>query len=799
MDAAGAPNGAVRRRNPRKTTPATPDHAIVEEQFRNIFEFAPIGIFQSSTSRLLRVNPTLARMFGYEHPAEMLEAGSEPAQFFVNSGQRAGLIDRAMRTKGHVKEEVECRRKDGSTFFANVWMRASLNDSGAVQVLEGFVEDITQRKYAEEQATASARYLHTLIQSLPTGIITFRESGEVIAFNPVVAEMVGATPQQLAGQNFRQLESWKCSGLLAAAELALRTRQPQQTEVRHTSSFGKHCWLSAQFVPFHYQGETQLIGIFTDVTKDRQVEFEVQESEAKFRQLAENIEAVFWVADKDVTRIIYVSPAYERIWGVSCQSLYDRPFSFVEAVHGDDRAKVMAALERQKRGYGTETEYRILRPDGSLRWIHDRSFIVRNAAGQFYRLAGIAEDITARKELEAQFLQAQKMEAIGQLAGGVAHDFNNILAATLLHLGVLQLNPLLTDATKDSLKELEHGAVQASNLTRQLLLFSRRQTAATKPLDLTGLITNLLKMLGRLLGETIDVSFAGVGAPAWVEADAGMLEQVVMNLCVNARDAMPEGGKLTITTGVVERGADSVKTNADSRAGRFVCLGVTDNGCGMDEKIMKRVFEPFFTTKEPGKGTGLGLATVFGIVKQHQGWVEVESAVGRGTSFRVYLPAMAKPPEIASPENGREAISGGSETILLVEDESAVRRVTALCLRKLGYGVIEAENGADALKQWALHRTKVDLLLTDMVMPGVVTGLDLADRLRQDNAGLPVIIASGYSADGLRTAAIEQDMHFLAKPFKSAVLAQALRKHLDQRIKTAATTERSEHLIGGEI
>ena len=730
-------------------------------------------------------------MFGYSSPAEMLEKGSNPVPAFVHPEQRAGIFRKAVQEKAYVMEEVEYRRRDGSTFHGNLWVRAVRDESGAVKYVEGFVEDITQRKQAEEAAAAASRYLQTLLQSLPMGILTSKASGETITFNPALAGIVGAASEQLAAQNFRQLESWRSSGLLAAAETALQTGQPHQAEVHHSSTFGRSVWLSAQFVPFQYQGETQLIGMFADITKDKRAEIEMQESEEKFRQLAENIEAVFWVADKDASRILYVSPAYEKIWGASCQSLYDRPISFAEAIHPDDREKVLACMERQRRGLPTEAEYRIVRPDGSQRWIHDRSFIVRNVAGEFYRLAGIAEDVTERKNLEVQFLQAQKMEAIGQLAGGIAHDFNNILAATLLHLGVLQLNPHLSEATKEGLRELEHGANQATNLTRQLLLFSRRQTAAVKPLDLNALIANVLKMLGRLLGETIQVNLECAETAAWVEADAGMLEQVLMNLCLNARDAMPDGGKLTLSTALVEADPECVKTNPDDRPGRAVCLRVTDTGTGMDEKVLKRIFEPFFTTKEAGKGTGLGLATVFGIVRQHRGWIEVESAVGRGTSFRVYLPAMPKPREAAKPETEREEIRGGSETILLVEDELAVRRVTALCLRKLGYAVIEAENGHDALQQWEQRRKTVDILLTDMVMPGGMTGLELANQLRQDRTELPVIIASGYSADQLRTAAIEQDMTFLSKPFPSATLAKALRTRLDKTARAAASPQQA--------
>ena len=337
--------------------------------------------------------------------------------------------------------------------------------------------------------------------------------------------------------------------------------------------------------------------------------------------------------------------------------------------------------------------YRIIQPDGSVRWIRDRAFPVRGPDGQVLRFVGVARDVTESRRLEEQLRQAQKMEAIGELAGGVAHDFNNILTATLMHLGLLQDSPQLTLGIKETLKEVECETMRAVGLTRQLLLFSRRQVARFQPLDLNLLIQQLLKMLRRLLGENIEVDFQGSPAAVWVKADAGMIEQVVMNLCINGRDAMPKGGRLTLRTKAVELTRESAGLNPNARAGRFVCVSVADNGCGMDELVLKRIFEPFFTTKEAGKGTGLGLATVYGIVKQHEGWVEVESELGQGSLFRVYLPEEPAPQPL-SPDSPRPgAIQGGSETILLVEDELPVRRTIALALRLLGYAILEAASG----------------------------------------------------------------------------------------------------------
>ena len=387
-------------------------------------------------------------------------------------------------------------------------------------------------------------------------------------------------------------------------------------------------------------------------------------------------------------------------------------------------------------------------------------------------------DITERKQAEAQLRQAQKMEVIGMLAGGVAHDFNTILAALLLHLGLLQQTPGLSSDVQESLKELEKESLMAMNLTRQLLVFGRREVTQIHPLELNELIKNLLKMLIRLLSSNIEVVFEPCPDRTLVEADQGMMEQVVMNLCINARDAMPKGGRLTLSTTVVEISNSSPKSNPDARPGRFVCLTVADQGCGMDQSVLKRIFEPFFTTKEEGKGTGLGLATIFRIAKQHAGWVEVASKVGKGSSFRFYIPVAAKQFENAQAGNDPDELQGGSETILFVEDERSLLCAAALSLRKLGYAVLEANNAAEALKAWGQHRQQIELVLTDMIMPGNISGLHLAQQLRKEKPGLKVIIFSEYEADLVTTPFAGQEITYFAKPYILATLARTVRRCL---------------------
>ena len=490
--------------------------------------------------------------------------------------------------------------------------------------------------------------------------------------------------------------------------------------------------------------------------------------------------AVIYTLRMDGQKLILalISENLERLLGFTVAEGMGHDW-WLEGLHPEDRDGAVSMLGEAIAAGGVSMEYRFRHKDGSYRWIEDSNRVLRDAAGQPLRIVGVWTDITQQKQLEEQLRQAQKMNAIGQLAGGVAHDFNNILAAILMQLGMLQDSPHLTLDTKESLKEVERETLRASNLTRQLLLFSRRQVAHVGPLDINRLINNLLNMLRRLLGENIEVTFLGASDANWVSADMGMMEQVVMNLCINARDAMSQGGRLTLSTALVEIEAQRVNPNPEARSGHFVCLSVTDTGCGMDKEVLKRIFEPFFTTKEVGKGTGLGLATVYGIVKQHEGWVEVESTVGQGSLFKVYLPAGAKLLD-ASAAPASEEIKGGSETILLVEDNPSVRRTVALSLRKLGYAVLEAGNGLEAMRLWEQHHQNIELLFTDMLMPGAITGLSLAERLNREKASLRVIISSGYSADLVEPHPVRgRRITYLPKPYQASTLAKMVRRCLD--------------------
>lgn len=383
-----------------------------------------------------------------------------------------------------------------------------------------------------------------------------------------------------------------------------------------------------------------------------------------------------------------------------------------------------------------------------------------------------------RQKLEEQLRQSQKMEAIGQLAGGIAHDFNNILTIILDHAAILTTTKLEPDALA-SAQHIKQASERAAGLTRQLLAFSRRQVIQSRLVDLNEIVQNLLKMLTRLLGEDITFHPIFSSSPAVIEADIGMVEQVLLNLVVNARDAMPRGGDLRIEVQNVSVTDEHLLANPDSRIGTFVLLKVSDTGCGIPPEILPRLFEPFFTTKEVGKGTGLGLATVYGIIKQHQGWIEVESAIAHGTTFFIYFPIASQPRRAVEKPNLVSVSSGGGETILVVEDEQVVREGIVRLLERSGYRVLQASNGCHAMEVWHSNKDKIKLVFTDIVMP-IMNGLELAEMLLTEDPRLKIIFNSGYDpGDKGKDYKVKPGFNFLAKPFDQQTLGSFVREVLD--------------------
>lgn len=519
-----------------------------------------------------------------------------------------------------------------------------------------------------------------------------------------------------------------------------------------------------------------------NIARRRRAEHALRESNQRLANFFDQARDAMFIADVETGVLLDANARAEQITGRSKKELIGLHQS---KLHPPDQEELLkeAFRKRVQTADGSLVEGEVITSAGLRVPVEINSSIIELANGKRV-IQGIFRDITERKRLENQLRQAQKMDAIGQLAGGVAHDFNNILTVIHGHLGLLLAAPELSPEMRESLNELSTASDRAGHLTRQLLTFSRRQPFQMRSLDLKHVVEDVSKLLRRLLGEHIDMRFNYAPAPIGVEGDAGMMEQIVLNLAINARDAMPQGGQLVISAAVLDVDEAYAQDHAGAYPGRFACLTVSDTGCGMDEATLKRIYEPFFTTKEIGKGTGLGLATVYGVIQQHRGWIEVTSTPGKGTTFRVLLPLCAKHVgPVSPPSSPPSQASGGQETILVVEDEASLRRLVVKCLSRHGYRLLEAASGVEALAVWGKHRHEIDLVLTDMVMPEGMNGKELVERLLADKPTLKAIYSSGYSLEMASVdLKLEEGENFLPKPYDPATLAKTVRNRLDQKL-----------------
>jgi two-component system cell cycle sensor histidine kinase/response regulator CckA len=510
-----------------------------------------------------------------------------------------------------------------------------------------------------------------------------------------------------------------------------------------------------------------VLSTLVDITAQRRAIEDARAASERFDQLAQNIHEVFWLSDPDNQTIYYVSPVYEKIFGRTCQALYANARDWLQAVHPDDRLRLLQRMPKIKDGPLVETFRVVVR--GQTRTIQVSTFPVRDDAGNVIRIAGVSEDRSDQLVLEDQMRQTQKLESLGLLAGGVAHDFNNVLAVIGANAG------LLTDAVpvghpdRELVDEIESAVQRAAGLTRQLLAFSRKEVIEPIVLDVNSAICDTRKMLRRMLGEDIVIETSLDPDLGRIRIDPGYFVQLLMNIAVNARDAMPRGGCFTIST---------------RSLGERIVIELSDTGVGMPPEVRSRVFEPFFTTKGIGKGTGLGLSVVHGIVQQALGAIELESELGQGTLIRLTFPLVSAPAENFG--DGALASVDGHEKIVLVDDDVFVRKSTSRALRARGYTVLEAGDAKAALRLLRDHGADVDLLLTDVVMPGT-DGRELAEAARSHRPSLEVLYMSGYTDDAMIRHGLEHDrIPFIEKPFRTHAIASKVRNLLDARRKLAA-------------
>ncbi|MEN6476178.1 MAG: PAS domain S-box protein [Syntrophaceae bacterium] len=645
-----------------------------------------------------------------------------------------------------------------------------------------------RRKKAEQSSRESQARYRILIDRAPDAIVVYDvDLGRLVDASASAEKLFGCSrdellqagplrfyqPEQPDQRKIEESFSEHNERVLAGEEL--------QFERSIHSANGRDLFCEVCLIRLPPPNRRLIRASFVNITGRKRSEEALKKSEERFRRLAENAKDMIYRMSLPGGNYEYVSPASLEITGYSPAEFYDNPLLIQKTVHPDWSEFFIQEWENLKKGSMSPSyEYKIIHKSGEERWLYQRNVLILNEQGQPMAIEGIVTDITERKRLEEQLLQSQKMESIGRLAGGVAHDFNNLLTAIAGNAELALLQADIGPRVSGRLKLIQQAADHAAELTKQLLAFSRKQIIEPQVIDLNELIWNMGKMLSRVIGEDITLRSTNQPGLHHIKVDAGQMQQIIMNLAVNARDAMPDGGILNIETADVVLDEAYCRRHEGCKPGEHIMLSVSDTGIGMSAEVKQHLFEPFFTTKAMGKGTGLGLATVYGAVKQNGGTIEIYSEPGMGTCFKMYFPAVAIDTAPLPKEPSAEKLSGGSETVLLVEDDPGVLEFTRSVLEMLGYHVMAASSGEEALSMARDYAGPIQLLMTDVILSGM-NGRQVAEALTADRPGLKVLFNSGYTKNTIvHHGVLEHDLHFIAKPFTAQALARKLREVLDE-------------------
>lgn len=784
-----------------------------EEKLSQLFENAVEGIFRASVEgQLLSVNPALARMCGYGSPEEMILSVQDMSRDLYADPQARVEFKQRMLERGSVESfEYQLRRKDGARIWVSENARVVRVSNGEVVAYEGSMEDITERKRSELERQVTFEIIHAvnvtdnlddLLYLVHQALrkVLYAENCFVALYEPpsgmfhfpfFIDQFDEAPPPQQVGRSCTAYVYRTGRAMLIPQQVFDELAEQGEVELVGTPS---PSWLGAPLrtpaatigvlVVQHYENEAAyterdlefLVSVGGQIAlaiERKRAEEKIRESEARLRVLVEQLPAVLWTVGKDLRFTSALGAGLARL-GLKPNQIVG--LSLMEYFETNDQTFLPIAAHRRATK-GEPLTFHVEWKGGSYT-CHVEP--LRTAEGELQGAICMALDITDRKQLEEQLRQAQKMEAVGRLAGGIAHDFNNLLMVIQGYADLMTERLAEGDPLRRNAEQIQTASQRATSLTRQLLAFSRKQMLAPKVLNVQSVVVEMEKILRRLIGEDIQLETSSAPDLGLIKADRSQIEQVILNLAVNARDAMPEGGRLTIETANVELDKAAAHPPAVLSPGKYVMLAVTDNGCGMDAETQAHIFEPFFTTKEKGKGTGLGLATVYGIVKQSGGYVWVYSEPGRGTSFKVYLPRIEDEQTVRGRDGKSDAkeLPRGSETVLLVEDEKGVRELAREYLELTGYTVIEAEDGHTALELAAMHVGPIQLLMTDVVMPGI-SGRELAGRVKAIRPEIKTLFMSGYTDQAVvHHGILDTDAALLQKPFTMAALATKLREIL---------------------
>lgn len=728
--------------------------------------------------RLVYVSPGFEKLWG--RPIATFAA--EPQSIFnaVHPADRERVVRHYDRQKQGVLLDQEYRivHPDGSVHW--IWDRRSPMGDTSEQVYAGVAIDITARKQAEQLLLR-----HDLVvQSSSEAIVSTTLEGVITAWNPAAEILFGYRAAQAIGSSVMLIvPSDRVDEEAAMLDRLQRGETIGMVETQRVRRDGTVLDVALSISPLR-EPDGRIVGaaiLCRDIGHEKSVNAALLESERCFHDTFEL--APVGIAHVSLDgRLVRVNQALCTLTGFSREALLQQ--TFVGLSDADDRnvdgAQLLDLLSGKLPSYTVEK--RLTRRNDFPVWVECTVTAVCRADGELNYLLAVVHDITERRNLGAQLRQAQKMEAIGQLASGVAHDFNNVLGYVTMRAELTSTYPDLPANVMADLQQIKAAANRATHLTRQLLAFSRNEQA-TRPqrVDVNELVNGTIKMIQRLLGEDLTLDVVLHGSPIMLHLDPGVIDQILLNLAVNARDAMPEGGTLTIETSEFVVPDRESRPALDVTPGRFACIRVTDTGGGIPAENLSRIFEPFFTTKQPGRGTGLGLAMVATLVKQSHGWINVESEPGHGATFRVYLPAIDAAAD-AIVDAGPEAPERGSETILLVEDQAALRITARMLLQRQGYTVLEAGSGVEAASVWEQHRDRIALVFTDMVLPDGLNGRALAAHVQSERPDIKVVFTTGYSPDVAGQELMLHDgINFLPKPYTAERLFRVIRQSLDAK------------------
>ena len=683
--------------------------------------------------------------------------------------------------RGGWRGEILNRRKDGSEFPIYLSTSIVRDENRKPIYLVGIARDVAEDRRVQDEIHRSQQMLRLILDNIPQRVFWKDRDYRYLGCNKAFAYDTGLShPRELIGRNDFDM-SWRETAQLYREDdrRVMETDTPKLRfeEPQHKPD-GTVLWLRTSKVPLHDR-EGKVIGVlgtYEDITEQKQAEQALRTSEERYRKFFEEDLSGVYISSPE-GRLLACNPTFLQIFGFeSLEQAISTDIATLYPSPGEWEAVIQLLQERKKLEH---RESELQRKDGKPVYVVENMFGVFDAQGKLLQVKGYIFDDTSRKKLEEEFRQSQKIEAVGRLAGGIAHDFNNLLTCINGYTELLLYDLKEPDPKRKSVDEIRSAAQKATKLTRQLLAFSRHQVLQLEVLDLNKIVREMEQMLHRLIREDIHLNIVMAPALGHVKADPGQIEQVIMNLVVNGRDAMPNGGSLSIETANVDLDEDFVLEHNGARPGRHVMLAVSDDGCGINAEARSHIFEPFFTTKEIGKGMGLGLSTVYGIVKQSEGYISVESQVGRGSTFAVYLPRAEGEACHSKRKAATAAHQHGSETILLVEDEESVLELTGRLLRMHGYCVLSASDGTSALRICREHGAPIHLLITDVVMP-VLGGLKLAQQIVDMRPDIKVLFMSGYSDEAiLHTGSLKPHTAFLHKPFAASSLTDKVREVLN--------------------